>query len=374
MAAWGATRAVAGGLGVLIGGALTQFLAWQWIFLINLPIGILAGIAALVFVPVQPGLGGSRSEFDFGGALTVTAGITLLAMSIVQTNTSGWLGPRTLAYLAGSLASLAAFAWLELRHHAPLVPLGRLRNRMLISSNTVLSIAYGLMTGMLFFVSLYVQTVLHFNPFEGGASYIPYFITAIACALLSERTAPRFGMRPFLIAGMAITIAGVVLLAQVSPTGTYLRDVLPGIALLGAGNGFIYGNFTLIANNCLGDDHAGLASGLYNTATQIGAVLGVAVFSTIGASAAHGAANPLVGLTDGLSAAFTLTAVILGLTLVAVTIIFRKSVLANMAGGAPVAAPDPARFGSARRAGSAFQQKGSTAVRRALTLVASRNS
>jgi len=304
MVAWAAVAACGGALGMLVGGALTDLLSWEWAFLINVPIGGAGLLAALLAIPPDAPAALRRRAFDAVGAVLVTLGLALLVLAIVQTETSGWLGSRTLLYAAGAAILLAAFVVAELRHPAPLVPLARLRSRPLVAANVGALAVLGGNAGAFFVVSIYLQQGRGWNALESGAAIMPLALSILAFAPLSEHVARRVGVRVPVVAGLLTTAVGAALLTGIGPDGSYPAEVLPGLVLLGAGTGTSYGPLTLIANDSLADEDAGLASGLYNTANQIGALLAVAAMSTIAESASGGVADPTAALATGTSAAF----------------------------------------------------------------------
>lgn len=335
MAAWGAVGAAGGALGVLAGGALTQFLSWEWVFLVNLPIGAVTLLAALALIRPDVAEAGASRSFDVLGAVTVTAGLVLMVTAIVKVETAGWLGAATVGCAGASACLLIAFAAIERRQPTPLVPPACLRNRMLVCSNVSLMIVWGTSAGVFFLMSAYIQQVLGWAPLKAGTAFIPYFACVVAVAAISERLAPRIGLRPLILAGVFVSAVAVALLAGVGPHSTYAYDLAPGIALMGVGNAFFVGPMTLVANNSLRDADAGLGSGLYNTSTQIGTSLAIAAFSALAEHAARGAGDPAVALSDGIAAAFTAGAVVVLLAGLASALAFRKRDLAHMTSGAP---------------------------------------
>lgn len=339
MAAWGGVAAAGAGVGVLVGGGLTQAISWEWVFLVNLPVGAVAILASFVAIPADAPPQRARGSFDLGGAVTVTAGLGLLVMAIVEVETAGWLGLRTLVAATGAVVLLSAFVGIERGRDAALVPLPLLRSRMLVISNVGALVIYGASAGVLYFLSLHLQQVLAWEPFAAGAAFIPFLTMVLLSAFASERLAPRVGLRLPLLVGPVVAAVGVLMLTQIAPGGSYAGDVLPGLLVFGVGSGMCFGPLTFVANNSLRDDAAGLASGLYNTATQIGAVLTIAVLSTVAESARPEGGDPMVALTDGFAAAFAVQAVVLVLVCIVGAWAFRRRELAAMTAEPAVRAP-----------------------------------
>jgi EmrB/QacA subfamily drug resistance transporter len=276
---WGATSGVAGALGVILGGAFTSGPGWEWVFFINVPIGIAAGVASLRFIAVHRAE--DRPPLDLLGALTATAGIGLLIFGIVRTEQEGWTSVATLGTLAGALALLAAFLAVEARHRAPLVPLGVFRLRNLSAGNGVSLLLGGVMFATFFFVTLYMQQVLGYSPIETGVAYLPLALTVIAGSGLASNLIARIGFKPLLAGGMALLAAGLAWFAQIDAGGGFVSDVLGPSVVWGAGLGIAIVVVIAAATDDLGGEgESGLASGLVNTTLQVGGAIGLAALST----------------------------------------------------------------------------------------------
>jgi EmrB/QacA subfamily drug resistance transporter len=316
---WGAVAGSGGAAGVLLGGMLTEWAGWEWVLFVNVPIGIAAALLAPRL------LGESRDDehlrhFDVTGAVTVTAGLAIGVYALVDANNAGWTSTQTLALGAVSLALLGAFGLVERRSPYPLVPFSIFRLRTLRGSNVV-----GLLIGMslfsmFFFISLYLQQVLHYSALKAGLAYLPLALCIIFSAGLASELVTRVGFKPTLIAGLLLVAAGLLWFAQVSPGGTYLGDVLFPSILAALGLGLAFVPVTIGAVTGTKPDEAGLASGLINTAQQVGGALGLAVLSSIANSrtdhvVAAGERNPAAALTEGFQTAFMVGA---GLALLAV--------------------------------------------------------
>jgi EmrB/QacA subfamily drug resistance transporter len=281
--ALGILGAIAGSgaaIGVLAGGVLTEYAGWEWIFFVNVPIGV----GALFFVPrfVRE----SRAEdmtrhFDTAGAFTVTASLMLLVYGLTQSTNVGWSSGRTIGVLAASVALMATFIWIEARSRSPLVPLGFFRRRTPTGANVI---GFGLGTmvfGMFFLLSLYMQQVLGFSALKTGVGYLAVALTAVAASGAAQALVTRLGVKPVLITGLVLLGVGQLYFTQVSVNGSYVSDLLPGFVLIGIGLGFSFVPVSIAALAGVTGRDAGLASGLINTSQQIGGALGLAILTTI---------------------------------------------------------------------------------------------
>jgi EmrB/QacA subfamily drug resistance transporter len=327
---WGAVAGSAGAVGVLLGGMLTQWAGWEWVLFVNTPIGLAAAAIAPRLLPESRNDG--PRHFDFAGAVTITAGLTVLVYALVDANKAGWGSTQTIGLLALAVVLIAGFVFTELRTRAPLVPFpGIFRIRTISGINvTALLIAMALFS-MFFFISLYMQQVLGYDALKAGLSYLPLAVGIIVSAGLASGLVTRFGFKPVLIVGLLLTAGGLAWFSQVSPDGSYLGDILFPSLLAASGLGFAYVPMMVASVAGVEQHEAGLASGLINTSQQVGGALGLAILATIANSttdnslAAHHALP--VALTDGFQVAFTVGAVfaIAGAVLAALLISGRAS-------------------------------------------------
>ena len=328
---WGAVAGAGGAAGVLLGGVLTEFLGWEWVLLVNVPIAAVVAFLAprLLMESRHP----TATSFDIPGAVSVTAGLALLVYGLVNTVDAGWGSSETLLILAAALALLVVFVTIESRSRNPLMPFTIFRLRTLTGANIV-----GLLVGMslfsmFFFISLYLQQVLGYEPLKAGLSYVPLSILIILSAGGASQLVTRVGFKPTLIAGMLLISVGLLWFSQVSaPNGTYLGDVLFPSMIVAVGLGFAFVPVTIAAVTGTRPDEAGLASGLINTSQQVGGALGLAIAATVANSTtadafASGETDRLAALTDGFQDAFLVCAgfAILGAVLAAVLISSRDS-------------------------------------------------
>jgi EmrB/QacA subfamily drug resistance transporter len=297
---WGAIAGMGGAVGVLLGGILTDKVSWEWIFFLNVPIGLavlLAGLRVLEESRVEME---SRS-FDVLGAITVTAGLTALVYGLVTTDTHSWLSPLVLGSLAASAVLLAAFVAVERRATSPLLPFSIFRLRSLTGANIVGFLLGASIFSMFFLLSLYMQQVLGYSALKAGLAYLLVAGTIIVAAGASQALVTKIGVRTVLAAGMVLTVAGLLWFSQVSVGGSYQVDLVPGFILAGLGLGFSFVPVQIASLVGVGHDEAGIASGLINTSQQVGGALGVAILSTITFTQAHTylSDHPVPGLPPG---------------------------------------------------------------------------
>ncbi len=329
---WGAVAGAGGAAGVLLGGILTSGLSWRWVLFVNVPIGLLAATVAPRTLLESRSADEHRS-FDLPGAVTVTAGLALLVYAVVDAVNAGWGSSTTLIRLAIAAALLIAFLVIELRQRHPLMPFSIFRLRTLRGANIV-----GLLIGMslfsmFFFISLYVQQVLHYTPIKAGLAYLPLAVGIIISAGAASQLVTRIGFKPPLIAGMLLIAGGLLWFSQVPAVGgSFAADVLGPSLLAAFGLGFAFVPVTIAAVTGTRAGEAGLASGLINTTQQVGGALGLAILATIANSRTQslvhsGVHNASVALTKGFDRAFLVGAgfALVGALLAAVLISSRDS-------------------------------------------------
>ena len=267
---WGAVAGAGGAAGVLLGGILTSGLSWRWVLFVNVPIGILAAIAAPRIL-VESRAEGATRTFDIPGAVTVTAGLSLLVYAVVDAVNSGWGSTATIMRLAGAAVLLAAFLVIESRTSEPLMPFSIFRLRTLRGANAV-----GLLIGMslfsmFFFISLYLQNVLHDSALKAGLSYLPLSAGIILSAGVAAQLVNRMGFKPVLITGLLLIAVALLWFSQVPGTGgSFAADVLGPSVVAAVGLGLAFVPVTIAAMSGTSPREAGLASGLINTSQQVG--------------------------------------------------------------------------------------------------------
>jgi EmrB/QacA subfamily drug resistance transporter len=327
LGAWGAVAGSAGAAGVLLGGILTDSLGWEWVLWVNVPVAAIA----LAFTPGL--IPESRSEsatrhYDAAGAVSITAGLSLLAYSFLDASNSGWGSTKIVSLLAISVALIGIFIAIELRSKAPLVPFRIFRLRTLTGANIVGLLLGASLFSMFYFISLYMQQVLGYSAIHAGLSYLPLAVTIIIAAGLGGQLVTRFGFKPILAAGMLFVAAGLAWFSQVSVGGSFLTDILGASLLAAIGLGFGFVTSTIAAVSGVEQHEQGLASGLINTSQQIGGALGLAILSTIATSRtdavmATGHSSLPNALNEGFQSAFLGGAVIALLGFVATMVLIR---------------------------------------------------
>ena len=329
LGAWGAVGGFGAVAGVLLGGILTDALSWEWIFFVNVPVGLL-GFALAPFL-LHESRDARVRRFDLPGAVLVTAGLSSLVYGMTRAGQDGWLAPETLGVFAVALALLAAFVGWELRHPEPLMRFGILQTRTVSGANVAGFIMGTALFSMFLMLTLYMQQVLGFSPMRTGVAYLAVAGTAIVWSAVAAQLVTRIGVKPVLVVGMAMLAGGLLLFTQVSADGSYVADLLPGFLLVGVGIGFSFVPISIAALAGVKPAEAGLASGLINTSQQIGGALGIAALSTIATSrtadsVATGTALPSA-LVDGFSAAFLVGAGFAVVGLVAALTLIRRDEL-----------------------------------------------
>jgi EmrB/QacA subfamily drug resistance transporter len=322
---WGAVAGSGGAAGVLLGGMLTQWAGWEWVLFVNVPIGIAAAFLAPRLLPESRNEG--HRHFDIAGAISVTAGLSLLVYSLVNANQAGWGSTTTLGLLAIAIALIIGFVFIERNTRAPLVPFpGIFRVRTIRGINvTGLLIAMALFS-MFFFISLYMQQVLGFDALKTGIAYLPLAVGIIISAGIASTLTTRFGVKPVLVAGLILTAIGLYWFSLISPDGSYVGDILFPALISAFGLGLSFVPMTIAAVAGVEPHEAGLASGLINTSQQVGGALGLAILAAIANtrtdSLTESGSSLPVALTEGfqiallVGAGFAVLGAILALLLV----------------------------------------------------------
>ncbi len=342
---WGAIAAGGGAFGLLLGGILTETLSWEWIFFVNVPVGIVAALLAWRFVPES--LAEQRPDsFDFAGAVSVTSGLIVLVYAIVQAEEYGWGSARTLGLAALAVALLAAFVLIERRSSAPLVRLGIFKVRSLLGANLVLLVVAGGLFANFFFSSIYVQEILGYTPLEAGLAFLPVTVGIVAGSGLSQILVKKVGVRETTMGGMALAAIGLFLLSRAEVGSSYVGTLLPGLMLMSIGMGLTFVPVTLIATTNVSNQDAGLASGLFNTSQQIGGALGLAVLATLAADKTAStlaglgrppaAADGPAALVEGFQVAFTGASILMLVGIVLLAALVRRRDVANVNPEQPV--------------------------------------
>jgi EmrB/QacA subfamily drug resistance transporter len=344
LAVWAAIAVGGAAVGLLLGGILTEYLSWEWAFYVNVPVGIATVLLSLRFVPESrvPNVGG----VDVAGAISVTAGLTLLVYAIVRTQENGWLSAQTILLTLGAVLLLTAFVAVELRSKAPLVRLGIFRIRSLTGSNLSMLAVAGGMFSVFYFASIYLQDTLGFTPVQTGLAFLPLTAGIILFSGIAQQLIGRVGVREIAMVGMGVAAIGLLLLSRAPVDGTYVADVLPGILVMAAGLGLTFVPLTLIATTNVADADAGLASGIFNSSQQIGGALGLAILSTVATSQTTDALrsagpNPsqleqASAVVDGFQAAFAIGAGLMLVGVILAALLIRRRDVALVTAGETV--------------------------------------
>jgi EmrB/QacA subfamily drug resistance transporter len=277
---WGAVSGLGGAAGVLFGGLLTEGPGWRWVLFVNVPFSAVALLGAFALLRRER-IRARFANFDALGALFVTAGMLLLVYALVKAPDVGWGAARTIGELAGAVVILVAFVVNELRVANPLIPLSILRVRGVAVADATQLVAVGGFVPMFFFLTLYMQTVLHFSPIQTGLAYLPLTGGFIVSSGIASQLFGRIGTKPPIVAGAVIVAAGLYALSRIPVNGSYVTDILPGLLLISLGGGGVFVGVTTAANAGVGEERAGLAAGLLNTSQQVGTALGLAVLSAL---------------------------------------------------------------------------------------------
>jgi EmrB/QacA subfamily drug resistance transporter len=304
LAVWGGTGAAGLVLGVLLGGVLTHAFGWEAVFFVNVPLASLAVLLALAVIPAdrRPDL---RRSFDIRGALTASVGVTLLVFALVQGPNLGWSSPGILASLAAAALLLGALVVIERRSHDPLVPPRLITNRNLATASAIAFMFTATFGSVLYFLTLYFQEVHGYDALETGVGFLLPTGFVVAGSALAGRLVTRCGLRPSLVAGLAIGAIGALALSlAMSPDGTY-GALVPGLILLSIGDGLVFTMMFIAAGTGVDDGEQGVASAIATTSTAVGAAVGLAVLVLVANSGTGGLTGETLrsATADGLSSA-----------------------------------------------------------------------
>ncbi|MFI9010963.1 MFS transporter [Actinosynnema sp. NPDC053489] len=320
MAFYGAAAPAGGTAGVFLGGVITEWLSWPWVFIIYIPIGVLSLALTPRLLPTVPG---RRGGLDVGGAIAVTGGLALAVYAVVQAPERGWTSAATLLQLGVAAILLLGFLAIQRTAKNPLMPLKVWRTPDLAAANVAMVLLGAAWIPMWYFLNLYVQQVLGFDAFASGAALLP--MTALMTVLMTTvtgRLIGRFGTKRLIVTGLAVLAAGLGLLATANADGGFVTDVLPGSLIAAIGMALVFIPATLSAIGGVAPEEGGLASGIVNTTYQIGSALGLAAMTAVATSRGADRLGDAVALTDGYSAAFVGAAVValVGAVVAAVTL------------------------------------------------------
>lgn len=322
LSVYGAAAPAGGTAGVFLGGVITEYLSWPWVFYLNVPIAL--GVLVLVPRVMPAGVIAARSRVDVLGAALVTAGLGAAVFGVVKAPDVGWSAPRTWLVLVGAVALLGSFTLLQARGRQPLVRLGIFAAPNLAAANLAQVLLGAAWIPMWFFLNLYLQQVLGYSAFPSGAALLPMTVLImVGMVVLAPRVMAAYGPARTTVAGMVLLAAGMLWLAQVDPAGSFVVDVLPAslVAALGMSLAFIPTLGTAISS--ARPEEGGLASGIVNTSYQVGSALGLAVMTAVASGAGADRLGDVVALTDGYAAAFLGAAVVAVLGVLAAATLLR---------------------------------------------------
>ena len=339
---YGAASGSGAAAGVLLGGVLTSYLSWSWIFFINVPVGV-AAIALTPLLLQESRADVAHRHFDLPGAASITAGLMLLVYATTRATNDGWGASSTLGLFAGAAALVLAFVAIELRSPSPLLPLRIFRSRTLSAANAAMAIVGATAFSEFFVLTLYLQDVLHYSAVMSGAAFAAFALSVVVLSNVAQVVVGRFGVRPTLATGLLLSAVSVAWLTRLPVDGHYFWDLFPAFVLGGAGMGLSFVPVTIASLTGVERSDAGVASGLVNTSRQIGGAIGIAAVSAIAASStthyvqAHSAltASSGVALDHGFQTAlYALTGLLLVGVLIAITLV--RSAPAPVAHAQPV--------------------------------------
>jgi EmrB/QacA subfamily drug resistance transporter len=299
---YGAASGSGAAVGVLLGGVLTSYLSWSWIFFINVPVGL----AAIALAPVllqESRADFARRHFDVPGAVSITSGLMLLVYATTRATSDGWGAASTLALIGAAATLIGAFVVIELRSPSPLLPMRIFRSRTLTGANAAMAIVGAVAFSEFFLLTLYLQDVLHYSAIESGVAFTGFALTVVAISNVAQVVVGRLGVRPTLTAGLLASALSVAWLTRLPVDGQYFWDLFPAFVLGGAGMGLSFVPVTIAGLTGVRRSDAGVASGLINTSRQIGGAVGIAAVSAIAATSTSNYADAHAAITKSSASA-----------------------------------------------------------------------
>jgi EmrB/QacA subfamily drug resistance transporter len=341
MGAWGAVGGLASAVGVFLGGVITHFIDWRWVFFVNVPAAALILRAIFRLVPADAKVE-RRGSLDVLGAVLVTAGMLLLVYTIVEAPAVGWGHARTVAGFAVAGVILAVFAGYEMRHPNPVFPFSIFRVKGLAAADVTMVTAMAGFYTMFLLITLYQQNVLGLGPLPAGAAYVPAALGVAVSAGINTNLMARVGSRPVIVVGAILGAGGIFWLSKIPVHGSYWANILPGLMITALGLGGVLVGTTTAAQNGVTPDKAGLAAALINSSLWLGGALGVAIFTAVATSTtadrlAKHAAQP-VALTAGFQRGLLLAAIFLA---AAAVIAIRSPNMRGEPADSPAPVPTP---------------------------------
>ncbi|MEV6222350.1 MFS transporter [Nocardia fluminea] len=329
LAVYGAAAPAGGTAGVFLGGVITEYISWPWVFYINIPIAALALIAVPLLMPAAPA---RRGSIDIAGSATVTAGLAAAVYAIVQAPEVGWTSGETWGVLAAAAALLAGFVAIQSRRREPLMRLSIFRAPNLAAANFAQFALAAAWVPMWFFLNLYLQQVLGYSAFPSGAALLPMTtLIMLGMVVLAPRAMQRFGAKPMIVTGLIVLGLGLAVMSLVRPSGNFWIDVLPASLIAAGGMSLAFIPSLGTAISAARPEEGGLASGIVNVSYQVGSALGLAAMTAVAAAFGASELGDASALTDGYSAAF-LGAGVLALAGAGITAATMRTPAADKAG------------------------------------------
>jgi EmrB/QacA subfamily drug resistance transporter len=335
---WATVASGGAAVGLVLGGLLTEYLNWRWNFFVNVPLGILTVLGIFKYVPAHSTTAPHR-HLDLGGAFLVTAGLMTLVYGLTEAPVWGWLSLPTIGTLLASVALVAGFIWNEKKVQQPLVPLSIFKTRNISGANLMMVPVMASMMGMFFVISLFIQTVLKYDPVVAGASFIIFPVLVGIVSNIIPKFMGKVGFKKFLVIGIALLISGLLTFIGITEHSNYFMHILPGIVLMGTGMGFTFVSATIAATSGVHAEQAGLASGLMNVSQQMGGALGLAVLSGIATEVAKSSQHlgAVGAVVAGNKAAFIGASILATAALLLAIFVIRNNASKNEAAAEPVA-------------------------------------
>jgi len=302
---WGAASGSGGAAGVLLGGVLTSYLSWPWIFFINVPVGAAAIALTPLLLDENRGSAYGRRHFDVAGAASVTSGLMLAVYALTRATEDGWTSGTTVGLFSAAAALILGFVVIELRSAAPLLPLRLFRLRTLTAANVTAVLIAATAFSWWFVQTLYMQQVLHYSAIQAGLAFAPIAVTIAVFSNVAQTLVTRFGVRPVLTAGLLLTATSLVLLTRLPVEGHFFWDLFPAFMLGGVGLSLSFVPVTIGGLTGVGPGDAGIASGLINTTRQMGGAVGLAAISTVATTFTNQYSDAHAGTTSSTTAALT---------------------------------------------------------------------
>lgn len=297
LSVWSIVASGGAAAGVFLGGVLTQYLGWRWCFFVNVPIGIAAIIFILKYVP--PHIQEARDKhLDLPGAVLITGGLMTLVYALTLATQGGWTSIATVAAFTTSIVLIGSFLFNETKSKHPLVPLSIFRIRNVIGGNLIMLPIVAGALGQFFFLSLYVQNILHYSPIVSGLSFLPVPLIIGVISYNVPRFLGKFGFKPLAIVGVGLATLGVFIISFLNSGSSYWFHLFPAFIILATGFGIAFVAITVAATSGVPADKSGLASGLINTSQQIGGALGLAILAIVATTATAGAQQTGLSLTE----------------------------------------------------------------------------